>query len=187
MNQNISEKLEDFTKEISFCSKLYRNKFSFVYILKCWNDEKEPFYYIGQTRNLFRRLSQHNFRKNQTLRTKEYQNKDLVYFEFYTNNKQGLFREKELIKMPLERRLSLIGTMDKHILGDVKAILNIKKGSLIQYHYYDSNKRSFINMPRQNIEKNSMDWQNGDKIGIINLNKDGIDGFFIWKREEKKE
>jgi len=55
-------------------------------------------------------------------------------------------------------------------------------GETIKYHYYESNKRSFITIPVSMAR--GLNWDHGNKIGIINLNKDGIDGFFIWKRKE---
>ncbi|MFW9972992.1 MAG: hypothetical protein ACFFDF_22595 [Candidatus Odinarchaeota archaeon] len=55
-------------------------------------------------------------------------------------------------------------------------------GETVKYHYYDSNKRSFITIPVSMAR--GLNWEHGDEVGIINLNKNGIDGFFIWKREK---
>jgi bifunctional DNA-binding transcriptional regulator/antitoxin component of YhaV-PrlF toxin-antitoxin module len=58
-------------------------------------------------------------------------------------------------------------------------------GETVKYHYYDSNKRSFITIPVSMAR--GMNWNHGDKIGIINHNLDGKNGFFIWKRDNDEE
>ena len=58
-------------------------------------------------------------------------------------------------------------------------------GETVKYHYYESNKRSFITIP-VSIAR-SKNWDHGDKIGILNFNNGGIEGFFIWNRKDEKK
>ena len=58
-------------------------------------------------------------------------------------------------------------------------------GETVKYQYYEGNKRSFITIPVSMAR--GLNWKDGNKIGIINLNKDGIDGFFIWNRKDDKD
>jgi len=58
-------------------------------------------------------------------------------------------------------------------------------GETVKYQYYESNKRSFITIPISMAK--GLNWEPGDKIGIINLIKDGIEGLFIWNRKDDKD
>lgn len=58
-------------------------------------------------------------------------------------------------------------------------------GETVKYQYYESNKRSFITIPISMAK--GLNWEPGDKIGIINLNREGLDGFFIWRRKKEKK
>ena len=57
-------------------------------------------------------------------------------------------------------------------------------GETVKYHYYDSNKRSFITVPVTMAR--GLSWKHGDEIGIINMNRDGKDGLFLFKKEKKE-
>lgn len=56
-------------------------------------------------------------------------------------------------------------------------------GETVKYYYDESKESGFITIPV--LITRSLNWNHNDDIGLINLNMDGIDGFFIWKREEK--
>jgi len=58
-------------------------------------------------------------------------------------------------------------------------------GETVKYHYYDSNKRSFITIPV--VMARGLNWNHDDKIGIIIKIIDGKKGLFIWKREKEDE
>lgn len=58
-------------------------------------------------------------------------------------------------------------------------------GETVKYHYYESNKRSFITIPVAMAR--GLNWKHDDKIGIIIKIMDGKKGLFIWKREKKED
>jgi putative endonuclease len=66
-------------------------KFYYVYILKSL---KKDFLYVGYTKNLKRRVAQHNNKKE--LSTKYYASFDLIHYEAYRNGKDAKRREKYL-------------------------------------------------------------------------------------------
>ncbi|MBA7520591.1 hypothetical protein ES705_12687 [subsurface metagenome] len=57
-------------------------------------------------------------------------------------------------------------------------------GKSVKYQYYDSNKRSFLTIPRAMAE--GLNWINGDEIGIINVNINGQEGLFLTKKDYKR-
>ncbi|MBT4516507.1 MAG: GIY-YIG nuclease family protein [Candidatus Komeilibacteria bacterium] len=64
-------------------------QFYFVYILLSLRDKR---FYIGQTNNLERRLSEHNQGKN--ISTFVRRPLELIFYEAYLNKKDALRREK---------------------------------------------------------------------------------------------
>ena len=56
-------------------------------------------------------------------------------------------------------------------------------GESVKYQYYESNKRSFLTIPIKLA--NSLNWKNGDDIGILFETKNGYKGLFLWKREKE--
>jgi len=58
-------------------------------------------------------------------------------------------------------------------------------GETVKYHYYDSNKRSFITIPVSLAR--AKNWGHGDKIGILSHIHNGIEGYFIWNRKDDKD
>ncbi|MBA7492054.1 hypothetical protein ES702_02603 [subsurface metagenome] len=103
-------KTNNYERDISFYNKLYSKQLGFVYIIKCWNDKNNPFYYVGQTNNLFQRMGQHFNNKNTSI--SKYRNKELVYFEIHENYVNTLIRERELGNLSLKEKLLLIESID---------------------------------------------------------------------------
>lgn len=71
---------------MSFCFMFY-----YTYVL---GSEKDKNFYIGYTKNLNKRLRQHNNGEN--VSTKNRQPLKLIYFEGHLNKKDALRREKYL-------------------------------------------------------------------------------------------
>jgi len=78
-------------------------KFYYVYILKSL---KKDFLYVGYTKNLKRRVAQHNNKKE--LSTKYYASFDLIHYEAYRNGKDAKRREKYLKTTAGKKALKLI-------------------------------------------------------------------------------
>lgn len=57
-------------------------------------------------------------------------------------------------------------------------------GETTKYYVYESTSGR-INIPK-NVAK-MLNWEHGDKIGIVIKSIDGHQGLFLWKREEKKK
>ena len=62
----------------------------FVYILKSRKDGK---YYTGMTRNLRRRVKEHNLKKSNTVSTKNRSNFKLIYYEIHKSRDEARKRE----------------------------------------------------------------------------------------------
>ena len=55
-------------------------------------------------------------------------------------------------------------------------------GKTVKYQYYESNKRSFLTIPRAMAE--GLNWNNSDEIHVLFETKDGQKGLFLFKKEE---
>ena len=71
----------------------------FVYLLKSKKDNK---YYIGQTNNINRRLSEHNSRREKS--TKHRAPFELIGYEVYKTRNKARWREYQLKKSAHKRR-----------------------------------------------------------------------------------
>ena len=62
-------------------------------------------------------------------------------------------------------------------------VLKKMNGKTVKYQYYDSNKRSFITVPRAMAE--GLNWKHKDDINIVIEVLNGNKGLFLFKKEEK--
>ena len=179
----IKLKPKEYEEQILFLSELYLNRLRFVYMIKCWNGENEPFYYIGQTKNIFRRLEQH-FNNYQTS-LKGYINKELVYLEIYENTTDTIKRERELKNLPLKDKLMLIDSVDKKLLNKIQMAIENKREineNITKYYFYEKNKQSIVAIP-VSIAK-GLNWEHLDKIEVIIEVMNGNKGIFLFKKED---
>ncbi|MBU0908197.1 MAG: GIY-YIG nuclease family protein [Proteobacteria bacterium] len=77
-----------------------------VYIVCC----RDGTYYTGITRNLSRRISEHNSTKGGARYTRSRRPVELVYAEPAASRSAAAKREYQLKKMPLTRKKELINT-----------------------------------------------------------------------------
>lgn len=63
--------------------------------------------YIGVTKNLIKRVEEHKNEINEGF-TKKYQTKNLVYYEYFTDIRQAIHREKELKGWSRKKKITLI-------------------------------------------------------------------------------
>ena len=82
----------------------------FTYILKCSDDS----YYTGSTKNLERRIDQHNS-GNGANYTRKRTPVELVYFEEYPRIDEAYYREKQIQKWSRGKKEALIK-------GDIKVL-----------------------------------------------------------------
>lgn len=83
-----------------------------VYILEC----DKAFFYVGMTKNMSHRLTQHRRKENNY--TRRFQKIDLVFTEEYEFRKDAEFRELQIKKWTKEKKKALI-------TGDIKKLINL--------------------------------------------------------------
>ncbi len=88
---------------------------AFTYILKCSNGS----YYVGSTKDLNRRIEQHQSGEGAN-HTKKYLPVELIYYEEYTRIDDAFYREKQLQKWSRKKKEALIN-------GDIKLISDLAK------------------------------------------------------------
>lgn len=88
---------------------MLRNYSFYVYILASYSGTL----YIGITNNLLRRLSEHKTGQVDGF-TKRYGCKKLVYYEYFTDVKAALSREKEIKKWRRNKKHNLIKSINPH-------------------------------------------------------------------------
>ena len=80
----------------------------YVYILSNWNNQV---LYIGVTNNLERRLYEHKNKINQSF-TSKYNIDKLVYFEYTTDVKSAIQKEKQIKGMSRRKKNRLIDSIN---------------------------------------------------------------------------
>ena len=88
---------------------------AYTYILKCSNGS----YYVGSTKDLNRRIEQHQSGEGAN-HTKKYLPVELIYYEEYTRIDDAFYREKQLQKWSRKKKEALIN-------GDIKLISDLAK------------------------------------------------------------
>ena len=86
---------------------------AYTYILKCSNGS----YYVGSTKDLNRRIEQHQSGEGAN-HTKKYLPVELIYYEEYTRIDHAFYREKQLQKWSRKKKEALIRG-DKDLLSDL--------------------------------------------------------------------
>ena len=77
----------------------------YMYILKCCNNT----YYTGSTKNLERRISQHQNGEGANY-TKKHQPVELVYYEVFTRIDHAFYREKQIQNWSGKKKEALISS-----------------------------------------------------------------------------
>ncbi len=98
--------------------KLYRradslNMKAYTYILKCSNGS----YYVGSTKDLIKRLEQHQLGEGAN-HTKKHLPVELVYYEEYTRIDHAFYREKQIQKWSRKKKEALMNG-DTNLLSDL--------------------------------------------------------------------
>ena len=88
---------------------------AYTYILKCSNGS----YYVGSTKDLNRRIEQHQSGEGAN-HTKKYLPVELIYYEEYTRIDNAFYREKQLQKWSRKKKEALIN-------GDMKLLPDLAK------------------------------------------------------------
>jgi len=86
---------------------------AYTYILKCSNGS----YYVGSTKDLNRRIEQHQSGEGAN-HTKKYLPVELIYYEEYTRIDDAFYREKQLQKWSRKKKEALMRG-DKDLLSDL--------------------------------------------------------------------
>ena len=86
---------------------------AYTYILKCSNGS----YYVGSTKDLTRRVEQHQSGEGAN-HTKKYLPVELIYYEEYTRIDDAFYREKQLQKWSRKKKEALMRG-DKDLLSDL--------------------------------------------------------------------
>ena len=79
-------------------------KNAYIYIM---SNKKRTTFYIGITNNLWRRIAEHNNKIGSQF-VHKYKLYDLVYYEYFTDIKQAILREKQLKNWHREWKINLI-------------------------------------------------------------------------------
>ena len=93
---------------------------AYTYILKCSNGS----YYVGSTKDLTRRLKQHQSGEGAN-HTKKYLPVELIYFEEYTRIDHAFYREKQIQKWSRRKKEALISG-DTNLLSDLAKKVFVK-------------------------------------------------------------
>lgn len=104
----------------------------FVYILKCSNGS----FYTGSTKNLKRRLEQHQAGEGANY-TKKHLPVELIYFEEYDRIDTAFYREKQIQGWSKKKKMALIeGNLDQ-----LHPLAECKNGSHFKFGRFDSAQR----------------------------------------------
>ena len=97
--------MRDLSKEFyfHFMNKV-RRKIYYVYVITSIS----KVLYIGFTDSLFKRIKEHKKGSYDNAFSKKYKVNKLVYWEYYYDKKEALYREKELKKYRREKKIKLI-------------------------------------------------------------------------------
>jgi len=76
----------------------------YVYILKC---EKDNSFYTGYTKDLYRRIKEHNIGKGAKY-TKAHGSVQLLYYEEHVSVQDAMRREREIKKLSRKKKIQLM-------------------------------------------------------------------------------
>ncbi len=85
----------------------------YIYLLRCSDNSL----YCGQTKNLIKRIKEHNSNNSKTKYTRVRRPVKLVYLEKYKTVSEVLKREFEIKKMVKEKKEILLLSFDKNCLN----------------------------------------------------------------------